>query len=213
MGKIVLDLQQEALSKDSDVLNLLRKAYIVARKLKLNEFEEWVNNELNGYQETDKIPDYRKVRGEVKAWNPYLGWIPMIIQNNEIANQLSEHLASDSIPNLKNVYESLNGNHATLQFDAGMNNLLSKSSGVNTKYALMISANQIYNIMERVRNIVLDWSITLEENDILGEGLQFTEKEKDIAVSSSTINNYTNNFYGDVQETQIQQNTSESTQK
>ena len=213
MGKIVLDLQLEALSKDSDVLNLLRKAYVVARKLKLDEFEEWVNSELNGYKDGNKIPEYRKVKGEVKGWNPYHGWIPMIMQDTEIENMISEHLFSDSIPNLKNVYDSANGSNATLQFSAGMNNLLSKSSGFNTKYALMISANQIYNIMERVRNIVLDWSITLEENDILGEGLQFTKREKDIAVSSSTINNYTNNFYGDVRETQIQQDTSESTQK
>ena len=213
MGKIVLDLQLEALSKDSDVLNLLRKAYVVARKLKLDEFEEWVNSELNGYNDGNKIPEYRKVKGEVKGWNPYHGWIPMIMQDTEIENMISEHLVSDSIPNLKNVYDSANGSNATLQFSAGMNNLLSKSSGFNTKYALMISANQIYNIMERVRNIVLDWSITLEENDILGEGLQFTKREKDIAVSSSTINNYTNNFYGDVRETQIQQDTSESTQK
>ena len=213
MGKIVLDLQLEALSKDSDVLNLLRKAYVVARKLKLDEFEEWVNSELNGYKDGNKIPEYRKVKGEVKGWNPYHGWIPMIMQDTEIENMISEHLVSDSIPNLKNVYDSANGSNATLQFNAGMNNLLSKSSGFNTKYALMISANQIYNIMERVRNIVLDWSITLEEKDILGEGLQFTKREKDIAVSSSTINNYTNNFYGDVRETQIQQDTSESTQK
>ena len=213
MGKIVLDLQLEAPSKDSDVLNLLRKAYVVARKLKLDEFEEWVNSELNGYKDGNKIPEYRKVKGEVKGWNPYHGWIPMIMQDTEIENMISEHLVSDSIPNLKNVYDSANGSNATLHFSAGMNNLLSKSSGFNTKYALMISANQIYNIMERVRNIVLDWSITLEENDILGEGLQFTKREKDIAVSSSTINNYTNNFYGDVRETQIQQDTSESTQK
>lgn len=213
MGKIVLDLQLEALSKDSDVLNLLRKAYVVARKLKLDEFEEWVNSELNGYKDGNKIPEYRKVKGEVKGWNPYHGWIPMIMQDTEIENMISEHLVSDSIPNLKNVYDSANGSNATLQFNAGMNNLLSKLSDFNTKYALMISENQIYNIMERVRNIVLDWSITLEENDILGEGLQFTKREKDIAVSSSTINNYTNNFYGDVRETQIQQDTSESTQK
>nr|AAN60763.1 abort lactococcal phage infection AbiTii [Lactococcus lactis] len=213
MGKIVLDLQLEALSKDSDVLNLLRKAYVVARKLKLDEFEEWVNSELNGYKDGNKIPEYRKVKGEVKGWNPYHGWIPMIMKDTEIENMISEHLVSDSIPNLKNVYDSANGSNATLQFNAGMNNLLSKLSDFNTKYALMISANQIYNIMERVRNIVLDWSITLEENDILGEGLQFTKREKDIAVSSSTINNYTNNFYGDVRETQIQQDTSESTQK
>ena len=213
MGKIVLDLQLEALSKDSDVLNLLRKAYVVARKLKLDEFEEWVNSELNGYKDGNKIPEYRKVKGEVKGWNPYHGWIPMIIKDTEIENKISEHLVSDSIPNLKNVYDSANGSNATLQFNAGINNLLSKLSDFNTKYALMISANQIYNIMERVRTIVLDWSITLEENDILGEGLQFTKREKDIAVSSSTINNYTNNFYGDVRETQIQQDTSESTQK
>lgn len=213
MGKIVLDLQLEALSKDSDVLNLLRKAYVVARKLKLDEFEEWVNSELNGYKDGNKIPEYRKVKGEVKGWNPYHGWIPMIMKDTEIENMISEHLVSDSIPNLKNVYDSANGSNATLQFNAGMNNLLSKLSDFNTKYALMISENQIYNIMERVRNIVLDWSITLEENDILGEGLQFTKREKDIAVSSSTINNYTNNFYGDVRETQIQQDTSESTQK
>lgn len=213
MGKIVLDLQLEALSKDSDVLNLLRKAYVVARKLKLDEFEEWVNSELNGYKDGNKIPEYRKVKGEVKGWNPYHGWIPMIMKDTETENMISEQLVSDSIPNLKNVYDSANGSNATLQFNAGMNNLLSKLSDFNTKYALMISANQIYNIMERVRNIVLDWSITLEENDILGEGLQFTKREKDIAVSSSTINNYTNNFYGDVRETQIQQDTSESTQK
>ena len=213
MGKIVLDLQLEALSKDSDVLNLLRKAYVVARKLKLDEFEEWVNSELNGYKDGNKIPEYRKVKGEVKGWNPYHGWIPMIMKDTETENMISEQLVSDSIPNLKNVYDSANGSNATLQFNAGMNNLLSKLSDFNTKYALMISANQIYNIMERVRTIVLDWSITLEENDILGEGLQFTKREKDIAVSSSTINNYTNNFYGDVRETQIQQDTSQSTQK
>lgn len=46
---IVIELQQEALSKDTDLLSLLRKAYLVARKLKLKEFEEWINHELNGY--------------------------------------------------------------------------------------------------------------------------------------------------------------------
>lgn len=49
MCKIVLDLQKAALKEDCDILNLLRKAYLVARKLKLKEFEDWVNCELNGY--------------------------------------------------------------------------------------------------------------------------------------------------------------------
>lgn len=165
-------------------MNLLRKAYLVARKLK----------------------------GEVKAWNPYHGWIPVILQNDEIDKAISEYLVSDSIPNLMNVYDNSGGNTAVLQFGASMNQMLSKSCSFGTKYALMIGVNQIYNIMEKTRNIVLDWAITLEENGILGEGLQFTEQEKDIANSTSTINNYTNNIYGNVKDTQIQQDTKDSLQ-
>ncbi|MBR3153723.1 MAG: hypothetical protein IKF10_01815 [Lachnospiraceae bacterium] len=32
---------------DADLLGLLRKAYLVARKLKLRDFEEWINHESN----------------------------------------------------------------------------------------------------------------------------------------------------------------------
>jgi hypothetical protein len=213
MAKIVLELQQEAISKESDILNLLRKAYLVARKLKLNEFENWINNELNGYKDMNKLPDYRKVRGEVKAWNPYHGWIPVILEDDEIDKAISEHLVSDSIPNLKNVYDKSSNGTAVLQFGAGMNQRLGESSGFATKYALIIGVNQIYNIMEKVRNIVLDWSITLEDSGILGEGLQFTDKEKEIANTMATINNYTNNFYGDVKDTQIQQDIKDSMQE
>ena len=38
MAKIVIELQHEALKSDFDIMNLLRKAYLVARKLKLQEF-------------------------------------------------------------------------------------------------------------------------------------------------------------------------------
>lgn len=213
MAKIVLELQQEAISKESDILNLLRKAYLVARKLKLNEFENWINNELNGYENMDKLPDYRKIRGEVKAWNPYQGWIPVILANDEMDKAISEYLVPDSIPNLKNIYDNSSNGRAVLQFGASMNQFLAKSCDFATKYALMIGVNQIYNIMEKVRNIVLDWSITLEDSGILGDGLQFTDKEKEIANTTATINNYTNNFYGDVKNTQIQQDTKDSIQE
>ena len=80
---IVIELQKQAIDTDSDVVSLLRKAYLVARKLDIKDFEEWINSELNGYTDYDKIPDYREIRGQVKAWNPYHGWIPVIIQERE----------------------------------------------------------------------------------------------------------------------------------
>lgn len=59
--------------------------------------------------------------------------------------------------------------------------------------------------MSTVRNKILDWALLLEENEILGENMTFTEKEREIASNTQVINNYTNNFYADVKDIGIQQ--------
>ena len=50
MGGIVIELQREALDEKISIESLIRKAYLVAKKLKLKEFEEWLNQEQNGYK-------------------------------------------------------------------------------------------------------------------------------------------------------------------
>ena len=77
MSGIVLELQREALDETVSTESLLRKAYLVAKKLKLEEFEDWLSQEQNGY--VGQIPEYRSIRGEIKAWNPYHGWIPVVM--------------------------------------------------------------------------------------------------------------------------------------
>lgn len=57
MEGIVYELEREALDENVSVESLLRKAYLVARKLKLSDFEEWINNEQNGYH--GEVLDYR----------------------------------------------------------------------------------------------------------------------------------------------------------
>ena len=46
MSGIVIELQRDALSSDSDIISLLRKAYLIARKLDLKDFESWTSYEL-----------------------------------------------------------------------------------------------------------------------------------------------------------------------
>lgn len=210
MAGIVIELEKEALKEDSDIIALLRKAYLVARKLKLKEFEEWVEHELNGYDNSD-VPDYRVFRGELKAWNPYHGWIPVVIEND--TGKLTIHEARDSIANLKNVYDKSGSGCAIVQFSGAKSAMLSKYGPFPTKYSLHISVNLLYNIFERVKTIILDWAITLEENGIIGEEMQFSDDEKKIAEDSTVINNYINNFFGNVQGTQVQQDTKDSLQE
>lgn len=212
MSGIVIELQEEALDSNSDIVSLLRKAYLIARKLNLTDFEKWINNELNGYQDQNEIPEYRSVYGEVKGWNPYQGWIPVVVDNNEMSNTLNHRMVTDSAAKLKSLLSG-KGNYVTLPISGGANAMLSEWTGFETKYLFFFGINTLSDILEKVKNSILDWSITLEENGIMGEGLKFTNEEKSIAKTNTTINNYyTNNFAGEVSNSQIQQGSKKSKQ-
>jgi hypothetical protein len=73
MGSVVRELQQDALNRDVEISDLLRKALVVARKLGLDDFQAWINNELNGYAKGEEVPEYRQISGQARAWNPYRG--------------------------------------------------------------------------------------------------------------------------------------------
>src|SRR6185312_9196619 len=45
--------------------------------------------------------------------------------------------------------------------------------------------SMLWSIIDRVRDLVLDWAMSLERQGILGEGMSFTMAEKERASSSS----------------------------
>jgi len=199
---IVLELEREALDENVSIEVLLRKAYLVARKLKLTDFEEWINNEQNGYE--GEVPEYRMIGGEYKALNPYRGWIPVVLPAN-VAKVIAKVPLHNSISSLCDVYNTSEG---SISFTVGaeITEFLNNSSdGFDTKFSFCSSRSEIYRIISTVRNKILDWALLLEENEILGEGMTFTEKEKEIASTTKVINNYTNNFYGNASEVDISQ--------
>lgn len=209
---IVIELQKQAIDTKSDVVSLLRKAYLVARKLDIKDFSEWINNELNGYTDYDKIPDYREIRGQVKAWNPYHGWIPVIISQSESEDILCTRKVFDSIPSLDNSIRSSDSQILKYSFDGDTLAMLCRATGRNANYELHFSKSAIVNIIEQVKNNILDWALLLEENGIRGENLQFSVEEKETVKNVPQIINYVNNFYGDVKDSQIQEGTKQSSQ-
>ncbi|MGI5968849.1 MAG: hypothetical protein ACOX76_04185 [Lachnospiraceae bacterium] len=202
MEGIVLELEREALDENVSIEVLLRKAYLVARKLKLTDFEEWINNEQNGY--VGEVPKYRMIEGEYKALNPYKGWIPVVLSAN-VAKVIAKVPLYNSISSLCDVYNTSEGS-VSFTVGAEFTEFLNKSSeGYDTKFSFYSSRSEIYRIISMVRNKILDWALLLEENEIFGEGMTFTEREKEIASTTKVINNYTNNFYGNASEVDISQ--------
>jgi hypothetical protein len=206
MKSIILDLQNETVSSNQTVSDLLRKSYIIARKLKIVDFERWIHNELNGYRDKSDIPDYRIMTGELRGWNSFHGWIPVIIPDMEIQKILTQYKNFQGIPDLENLIgmEEVKGGIYVPLPDA-----YSEFTGHDTKYKLQLNIVQINTVIQTVKNIILEWLLKLEEDGIMGENLTFSNEEKDKAVK----NNYTvNYFYGDITSSQIQQHTINSSQ-
>lgn len=57
---LINELQEDILNQSNDLSSILRKAKVLAYKLKNEEMKAWVNNELNGYSDRKELPDYRR---------------------------------------------------------------------------------------------------------------------------------------------------------
>jgi hypothetical protein len=113
MGSLVLELQRDALNPEISVLVLLRKALVVARKLNIQEFQQWVEKELNGYPERSYLPQYRFMFGDLKAHNPYHGWIPVILPS-QILEFISKRPVHQPISEIETLVETFKDKNSSL---------------------------------------------------------------------------------------------------
>lgn len=201
MSSIIRELQRDALDHSGPVSDLLRKALVVARKLQLTEFKEWIEQELSGYK--GRVPEYRVVTGQIRAWSPYNGWIPVVFEDPKEGEALSRRACGQSIAELEDLVgkDNVKGRFH-MPFPLDLQQKLSESFIFDTEVSLFVNRSSLIKILDSVRNIVLNWALKLEEDGVLGEELAFSENERK-AASQSPQN--INNFYGSVHCPQIAQ--------
>lgn len=69
---LLREIQDAAVSNSSPITELLRRCKILAARLGSAEFGAWVDNELNGYNDRNALPEYR--RGEVESFGTLVGY-------------------------------------------------------------------------------------------------------------------------------------------
>ena len=195
MSSLVLELQKEAMDSRIKLSDSLRKALIIASKLNLEEFREWIKKELMGYTKDDQSPDYRKVRGSVQYFNPYHGWQSVIFKTSESRDILSTRANGQSIAELEELLlNSKPGDMLTMQISPEiLHRAFPEALELNMPPCLVVGHTEIAGIIDSVRNILLEWSLKLEKDGVLGDGLSFSKEEKEKA---SNINYNIQNFSG-----------------
>lgn len=195
MAGIVLELQNEIVSRDCDVVSVLRRAHLIASKLDLSDFDHWIEYELNGYPNQETCPEYRKIRGTLKAFNPYQGWIPTLIPDTQVEKMICEQKILISISEIISLCESSASgliSEFSGEFLSKINDLFDPS--LPMKYALHIPTTAVKDIEEKVKNTILEWTLKLEKEGIVGENMVFSDAEKKSAIKiPQTVNNYYGN--------------------
>jgi len=182
VSSLIEEIQKEALDITIPVSTLLRKVRLAAAKLKLDTVEGWVTSELSGYEES--VPAYRMMKGTVRYNNGYTGW-QMLLGDTSSFSQKGN---GQSISQIESMLDSPDNKTFHIQFTGKLAEAISRASGGGqASYALFIDRAQLSGVLSAVRNLVLDWAINLERAGIKGDGMSFSEKEKKIAESSSSI--------------------------
>lgn len=179
MVSLVDELQFDASNMSVSIANLLRKAWMVANKLGLSDLPNWIKNELEGYENEEAVPNYRIVYGHLMAKNPVHGWIPAQLQTNEFQDMVSRRPMVSPISEVEALLKR--DGRLTLGFSPEQLNLLADCFSFETEYRLFLEKAKLEAILDGIRNKVLEWAISLEQSGVKGEGLSFTNAEREKA--------------------------------
>ncbi|UXL29522.1 hypothetical protein [Stenotrophomonas maltophilia] len=187
---IVIQLQELASDSSHDVSDLLRKALMVATKLELGEFREWILAELRGYSGTsrDNLPDYRIIRGDLRVYNPYHGLQPFIVPQ-ELHEAATVINVTESVASLCELASGKTQGEIVYPFAPTQERVLMSIQGGLTQLrpTRVVGANRLKAIINTVRTHILEWALSLEAEAIVGDGLSFSASEKQAAMNSQNI--------------------------
>jgi AbiTii len=173
------------------VSQLLRRMKVATVRLKLPEPEAWIDHELEGYSDDAELPGYRFILGVPQFFHNHWGWRNLALSENSLNNQLLSHIQFRQ--GIATAEEFGPGTGGIRMFYPGFLEemcLPHMPYGV-VRLGLLTDRSTVGAIVSSVRNKILDWGLAMEKAGITGEGMSFTQAEREAA------QNVTYNLYGD----------------
>lgn len=170
---LLREIQNSAVSKDESITNLLRKCMILGARLGNDEFNDWVNKELNGYINEDDLPDYR-VLDVVESRGNFVGPAGSSLKNGLIPPSTIDEKWRDLI-NKQNLNDGIGIYEDLLERDndsfkiSWPSDLVALCADEINRNMTLLSAwkviprGSIKNVVDSVRNKILSFVLDIEK--------------------------------------------------
>lgn len=199
LDEIKLDLTNE----NAALSNTLRKAKILASKLRLPEIKDWLKYELEGYPDRYKLPEYRifKAINFGTFSGPYQSMVrnitlPVYNLPDSLKDFVNKLRITEGIGELESM---LNNESKTIRRKWTQEQILIARDKVEMENGMAlvdayqpISESLIAGIVDNIKNKLLDFILDLENSDINITATVNNQKEKDKIRNMFNINIYGN---------------------
>ena len=192
------EIRSDLVNESAGLSNILRKAKILASAIGLPEFHEWVDFELTGYPDRDKVPSYRRFRPtnlgtfsgpfQSGAKNVVL---PIYGLPNEIKEFAENLIFFDGVGALE--AQASDGGQRKWPQEMVM---LARDAVQMSGGMVLIDAHQpipayiISGILDQVKNRLLDFVLGLQESNVTSEDLDNRTVEPEVVRNLFHINIY-----------------------
>lgn len=189
------------LSYDKITLNqALMRAKLIAFEINNDDFKNWINKELNGYLNTDKLPEYRIVPCDVFAVLEAYGqrkMVPYDLTNidKDLGGEIYKMKVQQSVTLIENGLKDTNETYGYQDFPFQLVQMLREMSDNNfiTNVKRRIQFSQTEHILNLTKQKLIDTLLDLDKTfPNMQDNYQNTEENKE---KTSTIIN--NHIYGE----------------
>lgn len=197
------DLIDDIVNEKVELTSILRKAKVLASGLTILEMKGWVKSELEGYSQSESVPEYRKLT--MQNWGTFTGPFGSGTKNVILPTlQLPQPLKTfaELYEVRENVGElvqlcSYDNDNLKRKWPAEWIMLAREYIEISGGQVLVdahqnVSKAMIVGILENVKNKLLDFLISLSEENIIDDG-NATQETKERARNIFHLNIYGNN--------------------
>lgn len=202
---LIQDIISAATQEPCDIPSLLRKALVLAARLRNDELKTWVENELNGYAAEESVPEYR--RTDVISYgffaDRFIGQatlqIPLNVLPEEVREQFRRIAFQNPIGALVDLDERSGKDGSDIQFPwpTGARQYAQKVSPLQCINAWRsMSPSFIAGVLDTIKTRILMLALELEAADPTAGDVPSTHP----AISEARVNQIINtHIHGTVQ--------------
>ena len=182
------EIRSDLVNESASLSNTLRKAKILASAIGLPEFREWIDFELSGYTDTDKVPSYRQFRPT--NLGTFSGPLQSGVKNMVLATYNLPDAIREFAENLiffdgVGALEARGSRSYQIKWPQEMVLLARESTRLSGGMILVdahqpVEAHVTAGVLDQVKNRLLDFVLGLQESNVTSEDLDNRTVEAEV---------------------------------